>query len=656
MDNVLEIMARVDTEPLENLARQTIIVKNSQDQLRSAMEQLGSSAIGGNAQAMKIVTEAYKENFVQTQVLKNAQKELAAEMHKTNLTVLDQRLAVSMLGREMGQKLPLEMTRALIRIPAVKEAINAAFNGIILLAFIQLLVMVVKKVLEVTSALGGMTSHMKEFYQEMIEANNMAFFGFTTSKQGMERLIETNKRLEAVDRERTALQGMGLTNLDAMSVAMYAANKKRIMELNDEEITLNQNRLKLLAHLKEVQDQEKAEAERKREEARRERERDQREIEKQEKHREKVVKKVDEEITKSHRALARELQKDEDIRNKQIMLSLEQELKAEKTASNQALKDSKAQVKAASELVRANEEIVTQDTRAQVERINGEEQMLKKRLKVFTLNNADYIRQMLALEQQKYNIERDGIMQRLALAQLDPNQDPKRLAALNGQLEVLEQQHQNRVNQIQQQAINYRASLNQNFNHTLQTGFSNVMRDMATANGNFGKDVMGIFTGLENGVFQILSNMLVQWISTHLLMKLIGGTTNSGQIASNAGVAASGAYASTAMIPIVGPELAPAAAATALSGAMSFETLAFFKQGGNVAADGLAYLHKREMVLPEPIAESVRGGSAGGGHTFHFSPQVQALDATGVDQVLNKHQIKFIDFLKRAFREGHIKK
>jgi hypothetical protein len=76
----------------------------------------------------------------------------------------------------------------------------------------------------------------------------------------------------------------------------------------------------------------------------------------------------------------------------------------------------------------------------------------------------------------------------------------------------------------------------------------------------------------------------------------------TGEIAANAAVAASGAYAATAAIPIVGPELAPAAAATAyarrdeLDGRARSASAA--EKGDWNVREGLYHLHDQEMVLP----------------------------------------------------------
>lgn len=86
-------------------------------------------------------------------------------------------------------------------------------------------------------------------------------------------------------------------------------------------------------------------------------------------------------------------------------------------------------------------------------------------------------------------------------------------------------------------------------------------------------------------------------------------------IGANAVRAATGAYAALAGIPIVGPVLAPAAAAAALYGVYSIGRKMFSAEDGfgSVPYDGaVTELHKEEMVLPAKYANPLRDGLANG--------------------------------------------
>ena len=89
--------------------------------------------------------------------------------------------------------------------------------------------------------------------------------------------------------------------------------------------------------------------------------------------------------------------------------------------------------------------------------------------------------------------------------------------------------------------------------------------------------------------------------------KAINATTVSG----DAGRAAAGAYAAVAGIPIIGPVLAPAAAAVAFG---SVETFGSFDVGGYVNSSGLAMIHAGEEIRPADVTTPYRGG---GGSVTH---------------------------------------
>lgn len=86
-------------------------------------------------------------------------------------------------------------------------------------------------------------------------------------------------------------------------------------------------------------------------------------------------------------------------------------------------------------------------------------------------------------------------------------------------------------------------------------------------------------------------------------------------IGANAVRAATGAYAALAGIPVIGPVLAPAAAAAALYGVYALGRKMFSaEQGfGSVPYDGaVTELHKEEMVLPAKYANPLRDGLTNG--------------------------------------------
>lgn len=84
---------------------------------------------------------------------------------------------------------------------------------------------------------------------------------------------------------------------------------------------------------------------------------------------------------------------------------------------------------------------------------------------------------------------------------------------------------------------------------------------------------------------------------------------DSASIGNDAYKAAAGAYSAVVGIPIVGPVLAPAAAAAAFAGVMAFDVISAEGGMGTVPFNDMpALLHRNEMVLPASIAEPLRIG------------------------------------------------
>ena len=214
--------------------------------------------------------------------------------------------------------------------------------------------------------------------------------------------------------------------------------------------------------------------------------------------------------------------------------------------------------------------------------------------------------------------------------------------------------------QVERQAINATAQLwSQNFSKllTFQQSFAATLQ-------NLYKGMVGI---LSDALAQIIQKWLVQHLSALLLSGAASKAAATGEIASNAAVAGSGAYAATAAIPIVGPGLAPAAAATAYSGAMAFiSTLAIPSGAGGIwdVDGGLTMLHEREMVLPAWAAQPLRsmlGGAAAnsnapaaandGSGSYHYHDH----SARGLSEsqiIANRNA--FAKAMKMAHREGKL--
>lgn len=136
-----------------------------------------------------------------------------------------------------------------------------------------------------------------------------------------------------------------------------------------------------------------------------------------------------------------------------------------------------------------------------------------------------------------------------------------------------------------------------------------------------------------------------------------------GQINAAAGVAGANTYAAISAIPVVGPGLAPAAAAGAVTAVESFQGLVALDVGAyNVPKDMPAYIHAGEMVVPADFASGLRsGGLAAGSSTANsltYSPTINAggsgASMTDIERMVSKNSKQMYDYMYQMSRNGNL--
>lgn len=263
-------------------------------------------------------------------------------------------------------------------------------------------------------------------------------------------------------------------------------------------------------------------------------------------------------------------------------------------------------------------------------RLDGERSRIEAMQSMGAISDAEKMRRLNDIAQQEYTnqvshqnrlyqLELQALRDKLALAELEP----KEVDRINREIEVLTREHKARMANMEyaeQQRSSQQEKAIWEEKHRVQLGAINSMSQswgnalalMATGQATFAETVKAMWQGIVGAITQAIAQMIAQWIAQQIIAaifgKTIGGTTAASQIVANAGVAASGAYAATAAIPFVGPAMAPAAAATALAGAMSFLPMAFAAGGYDIPSgvNPLTQLHEEEMVLPKNIANPLR--------------------------------------------------
>ncbi|HEX3091338.1 MAG TPA: hypothetical protein VHW72_01880, partial [Candidatus Angelobacter sp.] len=234
--------------------------------------------------------------------------------------------------------------------------------------------------------------------------------------------------------------------------------------------------------------------------------------------------------------------------------------------------------------------------------------------------NADF-----AQEKRQLEIERDRYQQGTKDYEKYQAEIRKMTDKHDAEIEKLEQKsYQRRRQQFDQ----YFKQVSSSFN----TALNGWMQGTESASQAFSKMFQDILSQLINFVEQWIEKKIEMWLMDKFISEGTQSAAATAEIESNAAVAYSGAYAATAAIPFVGPELAPEAAWMAYMDVMAM-TPAGFALGGIVPATGLALVHQGERVLPA----SMSGTGDFGSPSVHVHFNVSAIDSDSFKTTIKRH-------------------
>ena len=239
---------------------------------------------------------------------------------------------------------------------------------------------------------------------------------------------------------------------------------------------------------------------------------------------------------------------------------------------------------------------------------------------------------------------------------------------LQNQKDAIYSQYLKKQQDLTNQSLTQQQASFQKYFTTFQSGFNSAinswLQGQATMKQAAEKLFGDVLKGLTGFVEQWIEKRAEMWLEDEILSKTTQAASGISQVTSAAGVAAANAFAATAAIPIVGPELAPAAAATALSEVLAFTSLAAGSaQGGALLPSDMFLLaHQNEMVLPSHLSSAVQDmaaeGGHGSGHTININAPVNAsaIDGTGMRQILTQHVSVLGEAVTNAVKSGAISK
>lgn len=281
-------------------------------------------------------------------------------------------------------------------------------------------------------------------------------------------------------------------------------------------------------------------------------------------------------------------------------------------------------------------------------RVDADQQAAELQAQLGSMTQEQLLQQDQLFEERRNQIRLQALQARLA--SVDPDRDPVQYQQITGQIEALEEQHQQRMAQIRGQALQQSQAGSLQIAGSLQQGFAGVFAQIGTSI----RTVGGLIQGMGQVVLQTFTQMLAQmagkWLVNKLLMKAVSKATAFGEIAAEAGKAGAGGVASMAAAPFPLNLSAPAFGASMSALALGFAPMASARDGFDIPAgiNPITQLHEREMVLPQAQADAVRdmASGAGGGQA---APIFQGVTAQGFLIAHKSEFVRFFNDLKRGF-------
>ncbi len=267
-----------------------------------------------------------------------------------------------------------------------------------------------------------------------------------------------------------------------------------------------------------------------------------------------------------------------------------------------------------------------------------EEADLQLRLDLQKITHGQYLQAEQQLEDRRYEIKRAALDQRLALEVLDKDNNPVAVAKTNAELEALELAHQQRLTEIRNKAAIDMAQPMLTLQKNMEGAFTQLGQSMLTNWRNIGAALRTTMASIGQ---MIVSELFIKPLAAKASAVAADMVMKATQVEGNAVVAGSGAAASQASIPYIGPVLALAAMAAMMASVRGLKTSIPSAAGGwDIPRDSLAMVHAREMILPAKHADVIRNLADGNGAArdpevhVHMHNNIQALDGQSVRRVL----------------------
>lgn len=287
------------------------------------------------------------------------------------------------------------------------------------------------------------------------------------------------------------------------------------------------------------------------------------------------------------------------------------------------------------------------------------------------ISNMQSLQALQKLAEDEYQIELKSEQDK---ADLIRNDEVAKQAAYD-KLAAMAEKHRLDMNKItSQMAIEQKAQWDKIF-EPISSAFEKTVDGIIQGTMTMKQGLSNLFKSIALEFTNMGVKMLVQWVSNEarktfattagVSARTAAETAGAAQSASVGGMASiksimnsayevmASVYKSLAGIPVVGPVLAPIAAAGAFATVAGYAGSVMSAEGGYDIPAGinpLTQLHEKEMVLPKAQAEAVRSMADGGGSGGAIHLHVNAIDAKSVERLFKDNGHHLAAALKQQVR------
>jgi hypothetical protein len=197
------------------------------------------------------------------------------------------------------------------------------------------------------------------------------------------------------------------------------------------------------------------------------------------------------------------------------------------------------------------------------------------------------------------------------------------------------------------QVVQLQTGAFQNFTATLNSGVGGAIEGWITGTEKFGQAIEKTFVHILASEASFVVQWLLKKAELWALDAIVGKTSQTtaalGSITANSAVAATGAAASVAAIPLVGWMMAPQVAAETFATTIAWASMLAMEAGGIVPRTGIIMAHEGEGVMPRNLTEmltSAADSGRGGGDT-HIHNHINAVDGASVQRMIDNNRHLF---------------